>query len=201
MKRMARVLSALVIVGLGLPMTGCVQWGNSTRTAGEEIESLPTTQQSVRRTLRGRYLQDGEGQFQVRLPSNWEPSSDQSLNASADLRAMNRRNDIYFVAIAEPTSAVQANGLEGNAQIYRQLLISALDQGGTETPTGVTQFNGYPAVQYEIRGQVQGTPIVYLHTTVAVEDQLYQLVAWTPADQYPDNQEEMQNIILSFDAV
>jgi hypothetical protein len=40
--------------------------------------------------------------------------------------------------------------------------------------------------------------VAYLHTTVAMNDRYYQVVAWTPNSRYSQNVDEMQAIIQEF---
>ena len=70
-----------------------------------------------------------------------------------------------------------------------------------QTATNVTEVNGKDAVQYEIRGQVDGTAVVYLHTTVRGDENYYQVVGWTRADAFNRYRDELQQVITSFRGV
>lgn len=156
--------------------------------------------QRLRRTLiGGNILQDAQQDVQVKLPSGaWKPAPPDTLNDSAELYAFNPKADLYFLVLGEKEASTRLYDLDSNAAEYRKILSASLDGTPTEKRGEVSQFNGYPAVQYEINGLIGETPVTYLHTTVQVNDMYYQVVAWTNADNFPAHREEMQSLITSF---
>ncbi|MBE9070744.1 hypothetical protein IQ260_29320, partial [Leptolyngbya cf. ectocarpi LEGE 11479] len=65
-------------------------------------------------------------------------------------------------------------------------------------PTNVTSLNCLNARQYEVRGQIENQPVVYLHTTIEGESSYYQVVAWTTAKDYEAAKGELQTVVGSF---
>jgi len=133
----------------------------------------------------------------IEIPPSW--SSDNGLNEAAVLQASDAENDLYLIVVAESASSLRRLGLEENADLYRNLLAQQLAnfQGASETDVAFVGTNF--AQQHEIRGTLaDGTPVVYLHTTVVSEDAYYQIVGWTTPEQYPAYRSELQNIIETF---
>jgi hypothetical protein len=134
------------------------------------------------------------------VPGSWAPAT--SLRPDAELYAANVDEDLYVMVLADPQdSAVSEFSLTDNASLYRRILARQLDRYTDQRPTTVTSINGLPAIQYEIRGEVEGTPVVYLHTTVQGQQNYYQVIGWTRADQYASRKATLQQVIGSFRGV
>lgn len=136
------------------------------------------------------------------LPDTWSPAS--GLHRSAELQATDTEQDLYIIVVAEADESLRQFILRDNAERYRNLLINRLESNGqfdSEIPTDL-RFLGdeqYFANQAEVRGVLgDGTPVVYLHTTVVTETRHYQIVAWTTPEQYTSYQSELQAIIRTF---
>lgn len=144
-------------------------------------------------------LTNDEAGIQITLPDSWIDTS--RLHGSAELQAANLDRQLYLVVVAENTEELTRLGLKENAAKYRDLLIADMESLNSEFSTDVA-FVGtddYFADQYEIRGQAgDGTPVVYLHTTVLVEGTYYQVVAWTTPDQYQFYRSELRTIVDTF---
>jgi hypothetical protein len=188
---------------LGLSLTGCFNLaGDLDQPAADNNATNNATPLRVRNVpLRGRRLENTQEQIRVQLPRGWDVAPTSALHENADLYAYNENQGMYFVAVGENASAVRFNNLQDNAQEYRRLLVSQFDAGAQEEPTQLNAVNGKPATQYLVRGQVNGTPVVFLHTTVQADNRFYQVVAWTGEDRYNDNRDELQSIISSFEEI
>ncbi|HEY9737604.1 MAG TPA: hypothetical protein V6D06_15025 [Trichocoleus sp.] len=181
---------------LGLSLAGCFSLsGDLDDTASVSNNAQPR----MRNTLRGQVLENPEEQIQVRLPRGWEIASPQALNDRADLYAYSPDRQIYFLVLGEDANSVSYYNLQDNAREYRRLLASRFENAGQEEVTELQAIAGDPAIQYLVRGQIEGTPVAYLHTTVAANNRYYQVVAWTPETQYNENRDEMQTVIASFE--
>jgi hypothetical protein len=193
--RWHRFLPGLLIL-TGLVLGGCDRAETTTR-----IESVETAaNQQVNRTLRGETLVSNQAPVSLRLPRNWRSVPSNALHPTAELQAYNPEQDIYVVVVGEDQANLTASGdLNQQAQIYLQILKGGLDRViAGETPTSVDTVSGFNAVQYDLRGEVLGTEVAYLHTTVEIEDKYYQVVAWTPNNRFADNFDAMQAIIQAF---
>jgi hypothetical protein len=157
-----------------LTLVGCDRVETSTR-----VESVGTTNQRVERSLRGESLASTQAPISLRLPRNWQSVPGNALHPTADLQAYNPEAEIYLVVVGEQQANVTAAAdLNQQAQIYIQLLKGGLNRLiANASLTEVTSVNGFDAVQYEVQGEVLGTEVAYLHTTVEINGQYYQ-IAW-----------------------
>ncbi|MEM6451724.1 MAG: hypothetical protein AAF703_15565 [Cyanobacteria bacterium P01_D01_bin.105] len=140
---------------------------------------------------------NAETQVRITVPADWTVIRD-DRRQSADIQAVYPPSDLYAKVLSESASVLNIFDLENNAEQYRWLIQQELDRFEGETPTGLTSLNGQRAVQYEMRGVVDGTPVVYLHTTVQGSEDYYQVVGWTTEASYQINKETLQKVIESF---
>ncbi len=187
----------LLIVLLTVTMLGC----GPTETTNQVVESVETeSSQRVVRNLRGENIVSKMSPVRLRLPRNWSPVPSNNLHPTAELQAHNPSREIFVIVLGEDrTQEVTDGALNQQAQSYLQILKAGLNQVlSQENLTEVNKVNGFDAVQYNVRGEVFGTEVAYLHTTVAMNDRYYQVVAWTPNSRYSQNVDEMQAIIQEF---
>ena len=143
-------------------------------------------------------LTNQQTNVKITVPANWVSAGD-DLRGSADIYASYPAEELYASVLSEGGTVLDQFSLEDNADQYRWLIeeeMGSAYEGATRT--NVKQIDGSPAIQYEIRGQVDGAPVVYLHTTVKGDNRYYQVVGWTSADRYAANKEALQSIIRSF---
>ncbi|MEL6778858.1 MAG: hypothetical protein AAFO06_16540 [Cyanobacteria bacterium J06597_16] len=186
----ALLLSTGLSVGLSAGLSGCQLLGRQQKAAPEKAvdenidvpSDIANTQTNVR----------------ITVPRGWVAVKNGQQRGTTDIYAVSPENKLYAVVLSESTSVLSTFDLENNAEQYRWLIQKELDSFDNETPTDVKRVGGDPALQYEIRGRVDGTPVVYLHTTVKGAENYYQVVGWTTADNYLENKETLQNIIESF---
>lgn len=184
----------VVVSGLG----GCGFLWDATPNAGPG--SGKGTYQAVHSSLRGKVLESTQAPIQLALPRGWQAAPNRTLHNSADLDAYNPGREIYLVVLGEERSQVQFNQLEENAAEYRRLLTRGFAGQPEEARTNLDRVDNFPAVQYEIRGKVGSQAVVYLHTTTEVGTKYYQIVVWTPAERYADNEAAMRRIVEDFQA-
>lgn len=180
-----------VCLGLG-GVTGCGMFANGDNTA------QPTSYQSLRTGMTGNTLQSNQAPIELRLPVGWDAAPNRSLHPNADLDAQHLEREIYLVVLAESVTAVRYLQLNENAALYRQLLADGFTRREAENPTGLNTLGPYPAVQYELFGQVGDQSMTFLHTTLQAEDHYYQIVAWTPTDRYVENKGIMADAVQGF---
>lgn len=144
-------------------------------------------------------LENSETQVKITVPADWTVVRDETRQ-SADIQAVYQPRNLYAKVLSESASGLNIFDLENNSEQYRWLIQQELDKFERETRTGLTSLNGKQAVQYEIRGIVDGTPVVYLHTTVQGAEDYYQVVGWTTQSSYQENKKTLQQVIESFRA-
>ena len=145
-------------------------------------------------------LENNQTNVKITVPANWVRAED-ALRGSADIYASYPAQELYASVLSESKTVLSQFDLEDNAEQYRLLIQRELNDYESSARTNVERINGDPAVQYEIRGRVNGIPVVYLHTTVQGDTDYYQVVGVTTADQYPDNKDTLESIIESFEAL
>lgn len=144
----------------------------------------------------GNVLVGSDGASQITLPEGW--TEDRELHDSAEIQASRRDREMYVIVLSESKQDFQDLTLEQHSEITRGLLQQSLTDAAVTGPTGVNQINGNPAVQYEIRGAIEGINVAYLHTTVETPNNFHQVLAWTLPSNFERNQAELEQVIQSF---
>lgn len=183
------LLIGLATISLSAGLTGCFFGG------ADESEAVDSIAQPLSEPSR---LENRETNVQITVPANWT-KADSTLRSSADIYASYDLEELYVSVLSESDEVLSQFSLEDNAEQYRSLIEKELSSYEGATPTEVTQVDGDPAIQQEIRGQVGGVSVVYLHTTIQGENRYYQVVGWTTAERYAENKETLQEIISSFE--
>ncbi|MGB3291482.1 MAG: hypothetical protein WBB01_00660, partial [Phormidesmis sp.] len=143
-------------------------------------------------------LENQETGVRITVPAGWTVINGEQ-RGSADIYAAAPTQDLYVMVLSESAAAtLNQFSLSDNARQYRLLIQEELDSFDGEERTAVSSINDKPALQYEIEGEVDGVPIVYLHTTVQGTDDYYQVVGWTTQSSYRENEDVLRNIIGSF---
>lgn len=134
----------------------------------------------------------------IEVPEGWQKMGE-DMRQSHDIYAAQPSGQLYATVLSEDDSGLRRFGLEDNSEQYRQLIRDELDSFEGETRTSVNSIDGLPALQYELRGTVDGQSVIYLHTTVEGTDGYYQVVGWTTADGYRENKEVLEEVVESFE--
>lgn len=183
--------ASLLALGLG----GCNTLGLSRSPAGNGNMA----NQYVDRGFRGDLLTSRMKPVSLRLTNGWQPASTGQLHPSADLEAYNPDERMFLVVLGENRASVAPGNLEDQATFYLQILKGGFSEVlDTQTRTSVERVNSFPAVQYEVRGQVNQNAVAYLHTTVELGDSFYQVVVWTPDNLRISNSAAMRAIAQEF---
>ena len=173
-----------------LGATSCNRVGERTKDVIDaiSIQNLSNGQQLLR---------NEESDVQLTLPEGWVDV--QSLRPDADLYVAREDRTMYVLVLADPKrSEIATFSLDNNAIQYLSFLDRGLSEEQPEVETDMTSLNGLNAVQYEVRGNIDNVPVVYLHTTVEGETSYYQVVAWSTAADYANARGELQDVIESF---
>ncbi len=178
------MLSLLLTTGL----SGCLSRGD--RDSSQSVESDQAA-------VGPSDLENTETNVQITVPDGWRVVRDE-LRRTDDIYAAYPPEQLYAAVLSESAAVLNQFDLENNAVQYRRLIRSELDDFEGETRLGTPSIDGKPAVQYEIRGRVDGVPVVYLHTTIKGADSYYQVVGWTTEDGYQDNKDTLKAIVSSF---
>ncbi|MFA5505513.1 MAG: hypothetical protein WC423_08820 [Vulcanimicrobiota bacterium] len=135
--------------------------------------------------------QDTNKEFEVTLPPGWKMSTE--LNDEAEFQAEHVIQEKYLIVLTEPKDEVQeyANR-EEYSQATRTFVPGLKEEGPVELEIG-----GHPAVQYILRGKVDGYDVTYIHTIQETPDKYRQIMAWTLDSKYDSYKAELQGVIRS----
>jgi hypothetical protein len=180
---------------LALGLSGC----NTLGLSRSPSSNGNMANQYVDRGFRGDLLTSRIKPVSLRLANGWQPAPTGRLHPNADLEAYNPDETMFLVVLGEDRASVAPGNLEEQATFYLQILKGGFSQVlATQTRTGVERVNSFPAVQYEVRGEVNQNAVAYLHTTVELGDSFYQVVVWTPDNLRIPNGEAMRAIAQEF---
>ena len=188
-------VSRTLLVAIALLMlNGCFLRANRTDD-GATIESVTTEPLSGDRQL----VENTTEQLRITIPNSWETVD--LLRPDADIYVADEDSGLYVMVLADDKETLVGDfSLEDNSSQYRRVLARQLSEP-VQDATSVTSVNGKDAIQYDIRGQVDGVSVIYLHTTVRGDENYYQVVGWTRADDFANRREELQEVIASFRGV
>jgi hypothetical protein len=195
---MVRAAWRVGVIGLGLGMllSGCQTLGLAGSSPDADTEA---GNQYVSRSVRGSRLISRNVPASLGLRRGWEPAPFPALHPSSDLQAYHPGQGIFLVVLGESKTSVTPGTLEQQAIQYLELMKLGFDTvTSAEARTGVSQVGTYPAVQYALQASVRGESVAYLHTTVEMGENYYQVVTWTKADRYPANADEMRAVVQEF---
>ncbi len=182
------------VVLLGLMITGL---GGCFLRPSQDTSTVDAIDQPLDGPSR---LENQQTNVAITVPAEWTKAGN-SLRSSADIYASYPLQSMYASVLSESSGVLDQFSLEDNADKYRWLIAEELSTYEGATRTEVNRVNGAPAVQYEIRGRVDGVPVVYLHTTIEGTERYYQVVGWTTAERYEENRAGLQEIISSFETI
>lgn len=134
---------------------------------------------------------------QIGLPQGWQATN--ALHDTAEIQILHPDKQLYAIALGDPKTTQDRPTLADQAVAYLQQLLEGPNALATVMMTDVDQVSGYPAVQYQIQGQFQGVPITYLHTTISGPSAYYQVLTWTLTSRFDTYEDELQQVIQSFE--
>ncbi|KAF6575390.1 RDD family protein [Paenibacillus sp. EKM212P] len=137
-----------------------------------------------------------DSQFAVTAPWNW--SRDDRINEDADISIKNEFTERYLIVLSEPKSDFDSSmTLQDYKGIIEDHLVSGIMAPELGNPSDI-EVNGYPAIEFTLKGEVEGTPIMYNVTTIETPSHYHQVLAWTYASRYSRAQQELRKIRDSF---
>jgi hypothetical protein len=144
-----------------------------------------------------KVITSDDGFCQLEIPNDWSLRSD--LNDYANIQAANLKKEVYVITISEyKIDFADDTTLESYSDITYQTFVDSLtDPVMISGPTQL-EINGRRALQYEIRGEVEGVRAVCLHTSVDGEKGFHQVLAWTLISKYEKNLALLRSVIDSF---
>lgn len=131
----------------------------------------------------------------ITIPGNWDTNL--PLNAEACIEVGNMFAEQYVAVITESKSDFPAGTtLKDYSEETRGFTISA--SNGSPTSPKSVNINGMPGLRVEIKGIIDGLPIIYFHVSVEGTNHFHQVIAWTLTDLEDENRDVLNSVIRSF---
>ncbi|MEC0234507.1 RDD family protein [Paenibacillus kribbensis] len=137
-----------------------------------------------------------DNQFAVTAPWSW--SRDDTMNEDADISIQNKISERYLIVISEPKSDFDSSM---TLQEYKQIIQDHIESGLTNPESGGASniaVNGYPAIEFTLKGEVEDVPIMYNVTMIETPSHYHQVLAWTYSSRYGRAEKELRKIRDSF---
>lgn len=134
-----------------------------------------------------------DSSISIRLPSSFIPAP---LNEGALLQFADTATETYVLILLERRADLVGWNLTRHSMVTTAQIVGGLDMPEVVGPK-VDQIGGLPALQYEVRGAMQGTGIAYLHTSLESPHAFAQVLAWTLGSQWRDNEQRLREITAS----
>jgi hypothetical protein len=150
----------------------------------------------------GQPIRSTDGTLQVTVPRGWDIY--RYLNPDADLQVADLANEQYMIVLMDersPDRPVADFTLEEHANATLTRLTQRLSAVTVSEPTAVRRVGPHRARQVEVRGELDGVAVVYLHTTVETQRAFYQILAWSAPDQFETQRQTLQTVIDTFEEV
>lgn len=190
-------LRKLTPIFLLLTITACGTRENLTSNDNTSpINSEQSKPAQAQTEIQGKVITSQDGTTQVVVPDSW--SIQQNLNDVADLQVADTAKENYLIVISEPKSDFDNNvSVEKYSEMTRGFILNSIQGGQLSEPQNFT-INGKPALQYQIRGSVDGINVVYWHTAIEGNKGFHQLLAWTLPSKLGENEPILKSVINSF---
>lgn len=178
-----KVLKMLVFTTiLLLPLTGCIPPAMLKKSSESGVKE-PTI------------LKSPDGQTQVTIPTGWK--EDKTLHEEAVIQARDVASEVCVLVFTESKDDFDEMTVDKYSELIRSHTMEAIKSPQLSSPSRLT-INGYPALQYEIRGSVDNVKLVYLQVAVESAQSFHQIVTWTTPSLFEKNRSQMESVIASF---
>ncbi len=149
--------------------------------------------------IAGPALVSNQGIVQLNRPQGWADklTKEDSLN----LKMANASGDAHLTLQTRAKKDLPQLTLEKFARLGRGGGIQTMTDLQILGPTQITVVNGYPAIQYQFQGKVEGVDTVLLHTAIESPDHFHQIVAGSSSFGFERHQPTLQKIIQTFQEV
>jgi hypothetical protein len=137
-----------------------------------------------------------DGRSGIRIPPEWSRMDD--LNAQAVIAVANGGLEEYLVVISEAKEDFASDFTLDRyvetclGNMRTKIVVSEL------SPPSKVQIGGLPAVQYDLKGSVDGVNIGYVITFVGGKKAYHQVLAWTLRSKFEEKREKLAATTKTF---
>jgi hypothetical protein len=202
-----KLVPIFISVLLGTTVVGCYSFKPDNQpTAETPTQTPPTTNQAPPTTTQAppsnvattdKVIKATDGQSQISVPDDWEARQD--LNQEATLQAGSLPKNVFLIVI--PDNKQNFTNFAEYSKIASSGVVSNVQSATIEGPKNLTvngRVNSRQALQYKIKGSVDGLKVIYLYTNIEGKTQYYQVMAWTIESEFARNEPLFQQITQSF---
>lgn len=118
-------------------------------------------------------------------------------NDNASFQYTEATKNYSMMVIDDSKEKIASFGLDYDLDTYMKIATRSLDSAGMYVNTKM-EVNGKDALQAVVQGKRDGVNTAFILTCVETSSFYYQLICWTPADQYEINKPAMESMIGSF---
>ncbi|MBL8891433.1 MAG: hypothetical protein JNL67_15750 [Planctomycetaceae bacterium] len=120
-----------------------------------------------------------DGVASLKLPKNWMALTGPMANPEASLQMGNMFAETYALVLSETKEEI--SDLMGDATLdeYSDLIINNMrtsNPGFTGTPKVSTPLNGMPAYHFQVRGSIDGNPVVFFGVVIEGRSHFHQVL-------------------------
>jgi Domain of unknown function (DUF4190) len=138
-----------------------------------------------------------DGKMSVTVPGTWTKLPE--LHKQASLQAGNKSKEVYLIVITDAKADLDGFTLEKHHQQTRDRMLQTMKNASATEPVSLT-IDSHRALQDELTGTEKGTNVVFLHTTVDVDDHFQQILAWTLKSRWQKQNQLLREVTGSFRA-
>ncbi len=146
--------------------------------------------------IAGEVLVSNQGIVQLNRPQGWtdQLTKEDTLN----LKMANATGDAHLTLQTRAKKDLPQLSLEKFAKLGREAGLQSMNELKITGPTDVALVNGYPAIQYQFEGKVEGADTVLLHTAIESQNYFHQILAGSSRFGFARHQDPLQKIIQTF---
>ncbi|MDR3073061.1 MAG: hypothetical protein LBU41_06170 [Clostridiales Family XIII bacterium] len=139
-----------------------------------------------------------ESNISFEFPTGW---SEEELNDVASIEQAKPSTEEYFILIEEPRDDFSDDfTLDGYAEVIANAMLEVIDSSNMgdweEIQIGDADI---PALQVEIKGEVENIKVAYLLTVFQSDSKFYQGLSWSLQSKYNSVKPNFQDILNTVD--
>lgn len=162
---------------------------------------FPIQNESLEKVTTPKFIKSTDERYQVTVPYNWVELPE--LHDKASITVGSTWNELYLIVLVQKKDDLGDMNLEDYSRLTRGSIISILESDETSQllevsgPIELLIF-GNRAIQYEIRGILEGLDIVYLHSSAEDSQNFFQIIGYTSISNFSnENKVILQEAIQS----
>ncbi len=142
-----------------------------------------------------KVIKTKDGKAQLTVPSTW--SEDSTMNPTANLQVGNTLSGMFAAIFTESRADFKSVPLAKITEVIRTQQGKRIE-GAKFTDPVQTTIGSFPAMQYEVRGIIQGVSFAYLNTVIETPDNIHQVLTWTLQSKFDANKPTLAEVTQSF---